>query len=200
MRNKLVNIYNAFSSLPSVFGVTKERIISIKIIGTSKTPPCTTHSALLAMTPEKTKDMASIASAEKKTTGNISLQCHFLIITTPIVAKRRKLTNITNIFIPPSKIFRNLQGKSLNRNISSPYFSYGNQYQMNPVNVSQLETMYAIRAPTKLKNPDRKNMSKVEDLSFLLSTLPRQKIINPIRKMKRKTRDGLIWERKSIIF
>lgn len=173
---------------------------NIMIIGISNTPPCTIHSMLSAITPEKRNDIASIDSAEKKITGNISLHFHFLIITTPIVGKRRKLTNITKILIPPSKIFKNLQGRSLKRNISSPYFSYGNQYHINSEKDSQLEIIYAIRAEIKLKKPERKKMSKVEDLSFLLSMLPLQKIIKPARNINIKTKDGFICERKFIIF
>lgn len=199
-RKMFAIIYKDLSSFPSVLGVKKVRMTSIRIIGISNTPPCTIHSILSAITPENRKDIASIDSAEKKITGNISLHFHFLIITTPIVAKRRKLTNITKMLIPPSKIFKNLQGRSLKRNTSSPYFSYGNQYHINPENDFQLEIMYAIRADIKLKKPERKNISKVEDLSFLLSTLPRQKIIKPARNIKIKTKDGFICERKFITF
>jgi hypothetical protein len=136
---------------------------------------------------------------EKCIGKSICFHLHFFMNKVYMLEKRIYPTNKESITIPPSHILKNLQGRSLNIYITSPYFSYGDQYHMYPVKSPIFDIMY----PTLLIPMERSReivyTSKMEDLSFPVSIHPLQNMYIPDMNTKTSINPMGILETKSNI-
>lgn len=113
-----------------------------------------------------------------------------------MVNTKTKVTIATNIVKPPSQILNSLQGSNLNIYIVSPYLSYGRKYQAYLPYSDQLMLKKETLPINNPRTMEIIKVSKMEDLSFLVSVQPLQYTNSPAIDKNRYTHKGCKFTKK----